>query len=218
MDLETLIKTRRSIRSFTDQKVDIGLIKKIIELGTYAPSACNFQAWSFIVVESQKIKNEIVNLGGPITIKNAPLGILVLYDKRTKNIEYQDYIQGAAASIENILLAAHSYGLGACWICHLPPKKQLKKLFKIKNNFEPIAYIVMGYPKKKPFGVTRKHKIEDLISINKFDQKSAIKIEVDNLILLKRILLKIYHYAPLWLKKLFLNKLVDKNFVKKFKN
>lgn len=218
MDFETLIKTRRSIRNFTDQEVNIELVKKIIELGTYAPSACNIQGWRFIIIKDQKIKDKIVDLAGSINIKKAPLGILVLYNKRTKNIEYQDYLQSAAACIENILLAAHSYNLGACWICHLPLKKQLKKLLNIKKRLDPIAYIIMGYPKTKPLEVKRKYKLEDLISIDKFAQKPLIEKETENLLFLKRILLKIYRYSPLWLKKNLLNKLVDKKFVKKFEN
>ena len=61
MELENLIKTRRSIRNFTDQPVSFELIKKIIKLGTYAPSACNIQGWHFIIIKDQKIKdNEII--------------------------------------------------------------------------------------------------------------------------------------------------------------
>jgi len=147
MELENLIKTRRSIRNFTNQQVDLELVKKIIESGIYAPSACNIQGWHFIIIKNQKIKNKIVDLGSSVIIKNAPIGILVLYDKRTKNTEYQDHIQSAAAAIQNILLSAHQYNLGTCWICHLPLKKKLKKLLEIDKYLDPIAYIVMGHPK-----------------------------------------------------------------------
>jgi len=217
MELENLIKTRRSIRNFTDQEVDLKLVKKIIELGTHAPSACNIQGWHFIIIKNQKIKNKIVDLGGSIIIKNAPIGILVLYDKRTKNTEYQDYIQSASAAIQNILLSAHAHNLGACWICHLPPKKELRKLFKIKKYLDPIAYIIMGHPKNEVQSVKRKYELEEIISIDKFYRKTPIETS-EKYLILKKSLYKFYQYTPLWFKKLFLNKFIDKNFVKKFKN
>ena len=217
MDLETLIKTRRSIRNFTNQPIDLELVKKIIGLGTYAPSACNIQGWHFIIVKDQKIKDKMVDWGSSTIIKNAPIGILVLYDKRTKNTEYQDYIQSAAAAIQNILLTAHTYNLGACWVCHLPLKKNLRKLFKIEKYLDPIAYIIMGHPINKPRPIKRKYQLEEVISLNKFYRETPLK-PAEKLLITKKYLYKIYRHTPTWLKKLFFNKLTDKKFVKKFKN
>lgn len=217
MELENLIKNRRSIRNFTDQPIDIELVKKIIKLGTYAPSACNIQGWHFIIVKDQKTKDRMVDLGSSAIIKNAPIGILVLYDKRTKNTEYQDYIQSAAAAIQNILLSAHAHNLGACWICHLPLKKKLRKLFKIEKYLEPIAYIIMGHPKNEPQQVKRKYQLEEMISINKFYRKKPLQ-PAEKSLTLKKNLYKVYRHTPTWLKKSLFNKLTDKKFVKKFKN
>lgn len=217
MELENLIKTRRSIRNFTDQSIDIDLVKKLIELGIHAPSACNIQGWHFIIIKNQKIKDKMVDLGSSILIKNAPVGILVLYDKRTKNTEYQDNIQSAAAAIQNIILSAHEHNLGTCWVCHLPLKAKLKELLKIDKYLDPIAYIMMGYPKNKARSVERKYNIEEVTSIDKFYRKIPIKSSENNLII-KKNLYKIYRHTPLWFKKIFLNKLADKKFVKKFKN
>ncbi|MBU2472862.1 MAG: nitroreductase family protein [Patescibacteria group bacterium] len=217
MELENLIKTRRSIRNFTNQPVDLELVKKIIELGTHAPSACNIQGWHFIIIKDQKIKDEMIDLGSSIIIKNAPIGILVLYDQRTKNTEYQDHIQSAAAAIQNILLSAHAHNLGACWVCHLPLKEKLKKLFKIEKYLDPIAYIIMGYPQREPYQVKRKYQLEEMISIDKFYRKTPLQ-STEKLLTLKKSLYKIYRHTPTWLKKLFFNKLIDKKFVKKFKN
>lgn len=126
-DFLTIINSRRSVRNFTAEPVDKNLIAKIIDVATRAPSACNIQGWHFIAVDDEKIKQELVDRGGSIIIKNAPTGILVLYDNRTKDTEYNDYIQSAAAAIENLILAATYYELSSCWLCHLPTKRQLKK-------------------------------------------------------------------------------------------
>lgn len=218
MDFLSIIKTRRSVRSFQSKKVDRDLIKKIIEMGTYAPSACNIQGWSFIVVDDQEKKQQIVDRGGSVNIKNAPVGILVLYDNRTKNTEYADHIQSAAAAIQNILLTAHYFGIATCWICHLPSKKQLRKIFKIPSSLSPIAYIIMGYKKTEPIAVPRKYSLDEIIGFNTFSLKTSIeKISRLNLFI-KKTLMKIYYLAPLFIKKKWLNKFIDKNFVKKFGN
>lgn len=218
MDFFSLIKTRRSVRVFQEKKIEKETIKKIIEMATYAPSACNIQGWRFIIVNDQRKKEEIVNRGGSINIKKAPLGILVLYDNRTKNTEYSDHIQSASAAIQNLLLSVHYLGLGACWICHLPPQNQLRKLFKIPKTLSPIAYLTIGYKKKEPAAMPRKHDLNRIISYNTFFSD----IPSENINPLKlfflRTLMKIYFLIPDWLKKRWLNQYADKRFVRKFKN
>lgn len=216
-DFLNIINSRRSIRNFTNEPVSKDLIIKIVEAASKAPSACNVQGWHFIVIDDEKIKQRLIDFGGSIVIKNAPLGIMVLYDNRTKDIEYHDYIQSAAAGIENLLLAATYYGLGSCWICHLPSKKQIRKILSIPPYYEPVAYVLIGYKQKEPIDVLRKHSVEDLISYNEFRANFSADQAESNLFI-KRVLVKIYRLTPLFLKKKFLNKFLDKNFVKKFEN
>jgi hypothetical protein len=157
----------------------------------------------------------MVLAGGASVIKNAPLGLLVLYKDISENLEYQDHIQSGAAAIQNMLLTAYSLNLGSCWICHLPSKRTLRKIFSIPKNFIPIAYILLGYPAIQPIPVSRKNEISDLISYDKFDFQSkktpSLKIKT------KRTLKRIYYFLPNSSKKL-ISPLVDKFLVKKFKN
>lgn len=216
MDIIEVIKKRRSVRHFKSDNVPEDLIKKIIEAAIWAPSACNMQAWRFIIIDDQKVKEEIFNQGGAAAIKTAPSGILVVYDNRTKNIEYQDHIQSAAAAIQNLLLAATYYGLGSCWICHLPSKRNLRKILKIPNNFSPIACVVLGFKEKEPVEVSRIHSLDSLVGHNVFNPLSPQeKINAPKLFF-SRIFIKIYYALPVFLKKKFLNKFVDQKFVKKF--
>jgi len=218
MDFFSFIKTRRSIRSFQEKEVDRETIKKIIEIATYAPSACNIQGWRFIVVDDQRKKQQIVDMGGSIDIKKAPLGILVLYDNRTKNVEYADYIQSAAAAIQNLLLTVHYFGLGACWICHLPPKKQLRKIFKIPKVLSPIAYIIIGHKRKEPIAIPRKYNLDEIIDFNTFSSQTPLeRINPFKLFVLKT-LIKVYSLVPGFIKSKWLNQYLDKKFVKKFHN
>jgi len=218
MDLISLIKSRRSIRRFQKRNIPPEIIIQVIEAACWAPSACNIQGWRFIVVDDEAKKQKIVDYGGSISILNSQVGILILYDNRTKNTEYHDDIQSAAAAIENLILYAHSIGLGTCWICHLPSKHQLRKIFNIPSFFSPIAYILLGYPEKETSVVPRKHTPKFLISSNTFSPKTTVDNPREEKVLLKKILMKLYFIVPVFIKKMWLNKFIDKKFVKKFEN
>ena len=167
MELFEAIKTRRSIRTYTQEKVSRAMLEKIIEAGTWAPTACNRQAFRFIAVEDQTLKKKIVDNGAAAFIANAPVVVFVLYDNRTDNTEYADHVQSASAVIENIILAAHALGAGSCWVCHIPRKEVLRKLLNIPNNFDPIACIPLGHcahvPKPQPRPV-----VSDVLCFNSF--------------------------------------------------
>jgi len=218
MDFLNIINARRSVRIFTTEPVGKDLITKIIEVAVKAPSACNVQGWRFIVIDNKEIQQKLIDYGGSVVLKNAPVGILVLYDNRTKDVEYNDFIQSAAAGIENLLLAATYYGLGSSWICHLPTKGQLRKMFSIPSYFDPIAYVLLGYRQGEPAPMLRKYMTADIIGYNKFNISSVSKNASESYFMLKKLLVKIYYITPLFIKKGFLNKFLDKHFVKKFKN
>ncbi len=214
MELQEAIKTRRSIRVFSDKKLEDGILEKIIDAGNNAPSNCNTQAWKFIFIDDPDIKNKIVENGGAPVIKNAPYGILTLYNTAfNDNLEYQDWILSGAVAMQNMLLTIHDLGLGGCFICHLPRKKILNKILDVQKSYTPIGYIVFGYPKIKPVEMPRKNKFEDICASNKFiwpAEKVPLKIK------LRRLSRKIYYRSPLFIKKMIFP-VVDK-FIKKFSN
>lgn len=218
MDIFSTIKTRRSVRLFDEKPVDKETIEKIIEAATFAPSACNVQGWRFVVVDDQKIKERIVDLGGSINIKKAPVGILVLYDNRTKNSEYADHIQSAAAATQNLLLAAHALGLGACWLCHLPTHRQLRNLLNIPKALSPVAYVLLGYKKNEPSAMPRKHTPEQITSFNTFSSPAPLEKSSRLNLFISKTLIKIYSLTPAFVKAKWLNQYLDKKFVKKFTN
>lgn len=214
MDLEEAIKTRRSIRKFSEQKISNEILEKIIEAGNYAPSHCNTQGWKFILVDDPAIKSRIFYAGGSPVIKNSPYGILVCYDVSTSdNFEYCDWIQSSSAAMQNMLLCLHNLGLGGCWVCHLPAKKTLKKILGIKSGYQPVAYLAFGYPLAAPASIPRRNQIDNIMSKNAFiwpAKKTPLKVYI------KRLGKKIYFSLPSFVKKIIFP-LVDKH-IKKFQN
>lgn len=218
MDLFQAIKTRRSIRIFEDRAVPRETLEFMIELATHAPSNCNLQGWRFIIIDDQKLKKQLTEMGGSIIIDKAPQGILILYDHRSTNTEYHDWLQSGAAATQNLLLSAHALGLGACWVCHLPPRRQLRAILGIPAFFSPVSYIIIGYKKKVPVEIPRKFRPQEVIGYNIFPAGTPIEKVNPILLRLKRLLIRIYYYIPRSIRKRFLNDFIDRNFVKKFDN
>jgi len=83
-------------------------------------------------------------------------------DDQRKKIEYVMAVQSVATAIENILLAAHSEGLGSCWFCApLFCPDVVRKTLKIPEHVDPQALITLGYPANKPNPPSRKP-LEDI--------------------------------------------------------
>ncbi len=156
MSLKDCIFGRRTIRKYTDDPIPEPVMHEILTAALHAPSACNFQAWKFIVLNDEKKKAEFLEAygtgprGGRPMIENCRQGVLVTYrnDLGVSGRGFSDYIQSAAAAIQNMLLMASSYGIGCCWICDLPEPDKIRTVFHIPENYDVIAFVSMGYPQK----------------------------------------------------------------------
>ena len=146
MEFTECLFGRRSIRNFTDEKIPEEMIREIVNAGIHAPSACNFAAWKFILVEKENERRAVFRNQ---VIQNAPYGLLVTYrnDIYVSGRIHGDYIQSAAAAIQNMLLYITSVGLGAVWVCDLPKDRKIRKAFGVPGNFDTVGYIAFGHPK-----------------------------------------------------------------------
>lgn len=195
MELKEAIFKRATVRKFLDKDIKKEHLEMIVNAGNHAPSACDIQGWRFIVIKDTKVKDKIADAGAPLFIKDAPVGIVVAYDNRTENLEYKDYIQSAAACMQNMILMAYSLKIGCCWVCHLPNKSEMRKILDIPLVYEPIAYIAMGYFRQTPKPKLRKKSAKELISYNKFDFNEEVSSGGFKLFL-KRLFRKIYYALP----------------------
>ncbi len=127
MEAMESILTRRSIRNFNGKEMSPSQIAEILKCGARAPSASNGRPWEFVLVRDQKIKDRIGYLGARslyerkkrqlssskkhfANIAKAPLFIVVACDTKKSPIFWKH--DGSAAT-QNMLLAAHTLGLGA---------------------------------------------------------------------------------------------------------
>lgn len=157
MDIFELIKTRRSIRKFTDKQVSDETIDKIIEAGTWAPSGMNNQPWKFAVIKNKDLKVEISKLTHySKTILSANVLIAVFLNNSLTYDRTKD-VQAVGACIQNMLLTIHSMSLGAVWLGEiLKNKDKILELVSGSKDLELMAIIALGYPAEKGGKGTRK--------------------------------------------------------------
>lgn len=145
VDILELIKTRRSIRKYRRDTVSEEEINKILEAGRWAPSADNSQPWRFIVLRSHEVRKKLADtLAWGRFFAQAPLGIVVTINPMASNHPVED---GAAAT-QNMLLEAHSLGLGACWIGTYGEayEASAKKVLDVPENERLVSVIAIGHP------------------------------------------------------------------------
>ena len=215
MDVFEAITNRRSIRRFQDRPVPDDLVKRIIEAGQWAPSACNRQDWKFIIIDSKEVKGKLLKETTAYFVGKAPLLILVIYSNRTDNLEYKDHLLSAAMSIQNMQLAAYALGLGSCCVNNLPIKSRLRNILNIPRHYDPVSLICLGYPEVVPKPLKRKDSLNGIIGRNGFEFKDDVP-SIDIKLNIKRAVRFIYYRLPGFLKKMLdpLSRKFEKRFDK----
>lgn len=148
--------SRRSIRRFTDRKIEPEKLDMILKAGYYAPTGRNMQTWRFTVIQNEKniqhIKEVVkeravlskVNVYG---FENPACLILISNDTRNAT-----GCQDASCAAENIFLAAHSYGIGSTWLnplFYLWEDEVIRKMlegFGVPAGHRVWCMAALGYP------------------------------------------------------------------------
>ncbi len=178
--METLeaISTRRSIRRFRDRPVEWYLIGKILYAGHQAPTAGNLQDYRFMVVTNPDLKAKVAEAALEQNwIEEAPVIIVVFAEfikaKRFYGIRGERLytIQDSAAAVENMLLAAHDLGLGACWVGAFEEDRLCTEL-GIPDYARPQAIIPIGWP-YEDVPAPPKYKLQDMVFFNRWGDNAG---------------------------------------------
>ena len=165
MDFMELLRTRVSIRKYRPDPVPEEILTQILDAGRLAPSGKNMQPYYFIVVKDPETK-KLLDLN-PSTME-APVIIVGVVDPTHGRCSVSDGI----LAFEHIILAAHNFGLGACWkgtyLGHLPEHAEIiKKALSVPDHFEVVAYTPIGYPDESP-EPRKKRLFSEMIRYEKF--------------------------------------------------
>lgn len=168
MSILDVIRSRRSVRDFTDREIPESAIDALIEALRWAPSAGNLQSRKFYFVFNEDVRKKLAqaelkqNLAG--FIASAPLVVVACADHRIAS-RYGERgrhlysIQDTAASIQNLLLAANDLGLGTCWVGAFK-EESVANILDLPDNLRPVAIIPVGYPARIPKAPDRVSKVE----------------------------------------------------------
>ena len=150
------IMTRTSVRAYTDQAIGKDTIEAILKAGMAAPTAVNAQPWHFVAVTNRAILDSLATSNpNARMLHQAPLAIVVCGDI-TKTLEGKGrefWIQDCSAATENILLAAHAYGLGAVWTAAYPIDDRMASIsttLQLPETIVPLCAIIIGHPAENP--------------------------------------------------------------------
>ena len=164
-NLLEIIKERRSIRRFQKKEIPKEIIEKLIEALIWAPSAGNLQSRKFYFVFNQEIKEKLAQAAlDQRFIAQAPLAVVGCtddkisrrYGERGRNL-YS--ICDVSASIQNLMILAHSKNLGTVWVGAFD-EKEVSKILNLPKNLKPIVIVPVGYPAEKPEAPPRVSKEE----------------------------------------------------------
>lgn len=146
------IKTRRSIRKFKSDMIPREVIDQIITAGTYAATAVNRQSPIIIAVTNKEMRDKLSGLNAEILgtdsdpFYGAPVVLVVLAGKNWVSRVYD-----GSLVMGNLMLAAHSLGIGSCWI-HRAKEEferaeglEILRSLGIESEYEGIGHCVLGY-------------------------------------------------------------------------
>lgn len=149
-----MMKTRRSIRKFKPEALPDEIIEQIAEAGTYAATGKNLQSPIIIAVTNKKLRDKISEMNRKIggwqegfdPFYDAPAMLIVLADKNVPTAVYD-----GSLVMGNLMLAAHSLGVGSIWIHRAKEEfeseegKAILAELGITGDYVGIGHCALGY-------------------------------------------------------------------------
>ena len=145
------METRRSIRGYKKDMVPEELIAEVVEAGTYAATGMGRQS----PITNKEVRDRLSKVNAEIMgttgdpFYGAPVVLVGLADKSRPT-----YLYDGSLVMGNLMLAAHSLGLGSCWIHRAKETfereegKAILKELGIEGDYEGIGNCVIGYAKE----------------------------------------------------------------------
>jgi len=147
----SVIFGRRSVRIYSPGEISEADVQVLLEAAMAAPSAMTKDPWRFVVVRKPNILAKLAQvLPGGKMLSAAAAAILVCGDQEAAFEQQLSFLlQDCSACTENLLLAAHGLGLGACWVGIHPGEeaiRQVKQIFSLPSSIVPVAVVSLGLP------------------------------------------------------------------------
>jgi nitroreductase len=144
--------SRRSVREFTDKKISYDDMMQIMEAAIFAPSGMNLQTWHFSAITNEVLIGSLAAaIGKEIRRDNydfyRPAALIIPSNDPENELGRDDN----ACAIENIMIAAHSLGIGSVWINQLqgisfvPQIREILSQMEVPEEQEVYGMVALGY-------------------------------------------------------------------------
>ena len=172
------IEMRRSVRKFTGAMIPRSELETILHAGSYAPNGMGSQEWRFTAVQDemtlQRI-NESIRLALltiPVIAETHPYVVSLIEKAGNEQANFNygastyvivshqrdngNAMPDSALALGYMMLAAHSMGIGSCWLnllpgmAGLPIIRNLMTELGLPENHTIYACAVFGYAAKEP--------------------------------------------------------------------
>jgi nitroreductase len=181
MNTFNTIKSRRSVRQFKNQAIELDDLLMMAEMGMHAPTSGDLQDIRFIIVRDKGTISKVSDLClEQWWMTSAPALIIVCsqpalqaewYGERGRHVFSA---QNAGAAIQNVLLAGTDLGLSTCWVGGYD-QEAIDGLFGVDNGSRVEGVIVVGYEAEKPL----KKNVNDILQSVYFEKYGNSKIDLD---------------------------------------
>ena len=169
--METILN-HKTIRKYTNQKVDETLLNEILEAGTRASTTGNMQVYSIVVSRDDAMKEKLApcHFNQPM-VKQAPVVLTFCADYNRFNKwcrqnqaepgydNFLSFMTGAIDALlvaQNVCVAAESKGLGICYLgTVIYTADKIIDVLNLPKGVVPVATVTLGYPDENPEQVDR---------------------------------------------------------------
>ncbi len=153
MDTLNAILTRRSVRAFKKEPLPPAMMDTLLQSAATAPSGGNLQAWSFIALQDPRRLQALAMLS-PGMGTPPPAAVVLCIDRSRAGKPGDGTVESMlwmdlGAAMQNLLLAAHALGLGACPIGSFHAAA-VAVLLALPEHLQPALIVTVGFPGQIP--------------------------------------------------------------------
>jgi nitroreductase len=151
-----IIKERRSVREFTEERVPEELIERVLDAGLWAAHSCNLQSIRYLVIREETSPGLFLGSDVP----GGPVHLVICQDMRVYKANpynpVRNQLLDAGAAAQNIVLAAHAVGLEGVWLTFNDSiALRVRARLNLPEHIKMVTYVDVGFGDQTPYPVLR---------------------------------------------------------------
>ena len=156
MDINEALRTRRSVKNYSDKPVSAHILSDLVDIACYSPSGANKNPWHFVIITERNTLDRLSEVHIHCRwFSSAQAGIAIVVDPASSRY----WLEDCSVAAYTICLGAMAYGLGAGWAAMYQSddaaeserRQQLvRELLTIPDTMNVPMVLAIGYPQARP--------------------------------------------------------------------